>query len=64
MGLITNALLNLVVFAALAVVGGFGSAWYMIEAGSRLSTRTYGAVGHLDRRRADPMPTPTRARTP
>jgi hypothetical protein len=43
LGLITNALLNLFVFAALAVVGGFGSAWYMIEAGSRLSTRTYGA---------------------
>jgi hypothetical protein len=40
--LLTNALLNLVVFAALAVLGGGGSAWYMIEAGSRLSTRTFG----------------------
>jgi hypothetical protein len=37
-----KALLNLVVFAALAVIGGAGSAWYMIEAGSRLSTRTFG----------------------
>ena len=35
-------LLNLIVFSMLAVVGGFGSAWYMIEAGSRLSTRTFG----------------------
>jgi hypothetical protein len=43
LGLITNALLNLLVFASLAVFGGFGSAWYMIEAGSRLSTRTIGA---------------------
>ena len=43
MGLIANMLLNLMVFAALAIVGGLGSAWYMVEAGSRLSTRTYGA---------------------
>ncbi len=42
MSLLTNVLLNLVVFAALAVGGGLGSAWYMIEAGSRLSTRTFG----------------------
>jgi hypothetical protein len=50
-------LLNLVVFAGLAVGGGVGSAWYMIEAGSRLSTRTFGpwvvwtSAGRLD---ADP----------
>lgn len=42
MGLVTNALINLVVFAALAFGGGLGTAWYMIEAGSRLSTRTFG----------------------
>ena len=51
------------VFAALAVGGGLGSAWYMIEAGSRLSTRTFGpwmtwtAAGRPD---ADPY---TRAHT-
>ena len=50
-------------FAALAVGGGLGTAWYMIEAGSRLSTRTSGpwttwvAAGRLD---ADPY---TRAHT-
>jgi hypothetical protein len=37
-----NALLNLAVFAAIALGGGLGTAWYMIEAGSRLSTRTFG----------------------
>jgi hypothetical protein len=42
LSLLTNALINLVVFAALAVGGGAGTAWYMIEAGSRLSTRTFG----------------------
>jgi hypothetical protein len=58
-----NALLNLVVFAALALGGGMGSAWYMIEGGSRLSTRTFGpwttwtAAGRPD---ADPY---TRAHT-
>jgi hypothetical protein len=39
---LTNALANLAVFAALAIGGGAGTAWYMIEAGSRLSTRTFG----------------------
>lgn len=42
MSLVTNALINLAVFAVLAFGGGFGTAWYMIEAGSRLSTRTFG----------------------
>lgn len=42
MGMLTNLLLNLVVFAAVAVGGGLGTAWYMIEAGSRLSTRSFG----------------------
>ncbi len=37
-----KALLNLAVFLGLAVGGGLASAWYMIEAGSRLSTRTFG----------------------
>jgi hypothetical protein len=51
------------VFAALAIGGGLGTAWYMIEAGSRLSTRTFGpwttwaAAGRPD---ADPY---TRAHT-
>jgi hypothetical protein len=40
--MLAKALTNLIVFAALAVIGGAGSAWYMIEAGSRLSTRSYG----------------------
>jgi hypothetical protein len=35
-------LLNLAVFVAVALGGGLGSAWYMIEAGSRLSTRSFG----------------------
>jgi len=30
------------VLATVAVGGGLGSAWYMIEAGSRVSTRTFG----------------------
>lgn len=42
MSLVTNALINLAVFAAVAFGGGLGTAWYMIEAGSRLSTRTFG----------------------
>jgi hypothetical protein len=37
-----KALLNLAVFLGVAVVGGLGTAWYMIEAGSRLSTRSFG----------------------
>jgi len=51
------------VLAALALGGGLGTAWYMIEAGSRLSTRSFGpwmtwvAAGRPD---ADPY---TRAHT-
>jgi hypothetical protein len=37
-----KALLNLAVFLGVALGGGLGSAWYMIEGGSRLSTRTFG----------------------
>lgn len=29
-------------FLVIAILGGLGSAWYMIEAGSRLSTRSFG----------------------
>jgi hypothetical protein len=60
---LTNALLNIVVFAVLGLAGGLGSAWYMIEAGSRLSTRSFGpwvawiSAGRLE---ADPY---TRAHT-
>jgi hypothetical protein len=63
LSLITNILINLALFAVLAVGGGLGSAWYMIEAGSRLSTRssgpwmTWSAAGRPD---ADPY---TRAHT-
>lgn len=63
MNFVTNALINLIVLAALALGAGAGSAWYMIEAGSRLSVRTYGpwsawtAAGRPD---ADPY---TRAHT-
>jgi hypothetical protein len=37
-----KALLNLAVFLGVSVGGGLATAWYMIEAGSRLSTRTFG----------------------
>jgi hypothetical protein len=37
-----KALLNLAVFLGVALGGGLGSAWYMIEAGSHLSTRAFG----------------------
>lgn len=63
MSLLKKALLNIAVFAALTLGGGLGTAWYMIEAGSRLSTRTFGpwttwtAAGRPD---ADPY---TRAHT-
>ena len=63
LGLIANILINLVAFGVLAIGGGLGTAWYMIEAGSRLSTRTFGpwttwtAAGRPD---ADPY---TRAHT-
>jgi hypothetical protein len=33
---------NVTLFLLLAIGGGLGSAWYMIEAGTRLSTRTSG----------------------
>jgi hypothetical protein len=62
-GLITSILINIAVFAAVAVGGGLGTAWYMIETGSQLSTRTFGpwttwnAAGRPD---ADPY---TRAHT-
>lgn len=42
MSLLASILLNLAVLVAVAVGGGFGTAWYMIEGGSRLSTRTLG----------------------
>ena len=42
MNLVGSFLVNIAVFAALAVGGGLSTAWYMIEAGSRLSTRTLG----------------------
>jgi hypothetical protein len=41
-GLVSNVLINLAVFAAVAIGGGLGTAWYMIESGSRLSTRAFG----------------------
>jgi len=63
LSLIANILINVAIFILLAVGGGLGSAWYMIEAGTRLSTRTSGswttwsAAGRPD---ADPY---TRAHT-
>lgn len=63
MGVIRNILINVLAFAVLAVGGGLGTAWYMVEAGSRLSTRTSGpwvtwsTAGRTD---ADPY---TRAHT-
>jgi hypothetical protein len=56
-------LINLAAFATVAIGGGLGSAWYMIEAGSKLSTLSSGpwvawtAAGRPD---ADPY---TRAHT-
>jgi hypothetical protein len=61
--LLASLLLNLAVLVVVAVGGGLGTAWYMIESGSRLSTRTFGpwtvwtAAGKPD---ADPY---TRAHT-
>jgi hypothetical protein len=40
--LLASILLNLAVFMVVAVGGGLGTAWYMIDTGSRLSTRTFG----------------------
>lgn len=57
MSLLRKALLSLAVIVALALGGGLATAWYMIEAGSRLSTRSFGpwltwsTAGRLD---ADP----------
>jgi len=56
-------LINLATIAVLGIGGGLGSAWYMVEAGSRLTTRSFGpwhtwiAAGRLD---GDPY---TRAHT-
>ncbi|MDX2159020.1 MAG: DUF1214 domain-containing protein [Hyphomicrobiaceae bacterium] len=50
-------LANVLVFVMIAVVGGLGSSWYMIERGSALTTRSFGpwsawvAAGRSD---ADP----------
>jgi hypothetical protein len=57
LSLIKKIIVNLIVFFGLSIGGGLGSAWYMIEAGSRLSTRsngpwvTWSAAGRPD---ADP----------
>jgi hypothetical protein len=40
--LIGSFLVNIAAFVLLAVGGGLGTAWYMMESGSRLSTRTLG----------------------
>ena len=37
-----KVLLNLALLIGIALGGGLASAWYMIEAGSRLSTRSFG----------------------
>jgi hypothetical protein len=37
-----KALLNLALFLGVSLGGGLATAWYMIEAGSRPSTRTFG----------------------
>ena len=42
MSFLTNTLIKIIVLLGLALVGGAGSAWYMIEGGSRLSTRSFG----------------------
>ena len=61
--MLKKVVLNLAVFVVVSLFGGAGTAWYMIEAGSRLSTRSFGpwltwpAAGRPD---ADPY---TRAHT-
>jgi hypothetical protein len=40
--LIGSFLVNIAAFVLLAVGGGLGTAWYMMESGTRLSTRTLG----------------------
>ena len=58
-----HLIVNLLAIVVLGIGGGLGSAWYMVEAGSRLTTRSFGpwttwiAAGRPD---ADPY---TRART-
>jgi hypothetical protein len=42
LSVIGNVLINLAVFGGLAIGGGLGSAWYMVESGSRVSTRSFG----------------------
>lgn len=42
MNAISNLIVNLLVFAALALGGGLGSAWYAIDSGWRFSTRSFG----------------------
>ena len=42
MNRLKKALLNLALFLGVSLGGGLTTAWYMIEAGSRLSTRTFG----------------------
>jgi hypothetical protein len=63
LSLINTILINLMAFLAVAIGGGLGSAWYMVEAGSRLSTRSFGpwtAWTSAGRPDADPY---TRAHT-
>ena len=42
MNIVGSFLINVAAFAVLAVGGGLGTAWYMMDSGSRLSTRTLG----------------------
>ena len=42
MSRVKKSLVNLALFVSVSLGGGLGSAWYMIEAGSRLSARTFG----------------------
>ena len=42
MSRLKKVLVNLALFLGVSLGGGLGTAWYMIEAGSRLSTRTFG----------------------
>lgn len=50
-------IINVIVFVTVAIIGGLGSSWLMIEKGSRLTTKTHGpwvtwtAAGRAD---ADP----------
>src|SRR5262249_61753731 len=66
MRFIGKLIINLIAIAVLAVGGGLGSAWYMVEAGSRPTARSFGpwATRVAPRRPHARPPTPAPAPPP